>query len=152
MCHSPSINIKIVFFHMKKIASALAIAFTMTALQAQDVKAVYHITTGIETAASALSNVRNHLSADPKAKIVVVTNGPGIDFLLADAKDSKGREFSSTVSSLAGDGVEFRVCNNTLVSRNLDPDNLLMETKLVPSGVAEAAKLQFTEHFAYIKP
>jgi len=137
---------------MNKLLSTLAMALTMTFAHAQDVKVVYHITTGIDTAVSALSNVRNHVAADPKAKIVVVTNGPGIDFLLADAKDSKGREFSSTVSSLAGDGVEFRVCNNTLVSRNIDPDKLLMETKLVPSGVAEATKLQFKEHFAYIKP
>ena len=137
---------------MNKLFSTFLLALTVTLANAQDVKVVYHITTGIDTAVGALNNVRNHVTADPKAKIVVVTNGPGIDFLLADAKDSKGREFSSTVSSLAGDGVEFRVCNNTLVSRNIDPDKLLMETKLVPSGVAEAAKLQFKEHFAYIKP
>jgi len=27
------------------------------------------------------------------------------------------------VSDLAANGVEFRVCNNALVSRNIDPDN-----------------------------
>jgi intracellular sulfur oxidation DsrE/DsrF family protein len=119
---------------------------------AQDVKVVYHITTGIDTAAAALSNVQNHLNADPKVKIVVVTNGPGIDFLLQDAKDSQGREFSSAVSTLADRGVEFRVCNNTLTARNISPDKLLMETKIVPSGVAEAARLQAKEGFVYIKP
>lgn len=119
---------------------------------AQDIKAVYHITTGLETAAAALNNVKNHLDADPKAKIVVVTNGLGIDFMVQDAKDSKGREFSSSVSMLAGRGVEFRVCNNTLVNRNISPDKLLMESKIVPSGVSEAAKLQIKEGFAYIKP
>jgi intracellular sulfur oxidation DsrE/DsrF family protein len=116
------------------------------------VKAVYHITTGVDTAAAALNNVQNHLNADPKVRIVVVTNGPGIDFLLQDAKDSRGREFSSVVSTLAGRGVEFRVCNNTLTTRNISPDKLLMETKIVPSGVAEAAKLQAMEGFVYIKP
>jgi intracellular sulfur oxidation DsrE/DsrF family protein len=119
---------------------------------AQDVKAVYHITTGIDTAAGALNNIKNHLDADPKAKIVVVTNGAGIDFLIQDAKDSRGREFSSQVSTLAARGVDFRVCNNTLTVRNISPDKLLMETKVVPSGVAEAAKLQAKEGFAYIKP
>ncbi|MEO8121878.1 MAG: DsrE family protein [Rhodoferax sp.] len=119
---------------------------------AQDVKAVYHITTGIDTAAAALNNIQNHLDADPKARIVVVTNGPGIDFLLQDAKDSRGREFSSSVSTLTGRGVEFRVCNNTLTVRNIAPDKLLMETKIVPSGVSEAAKLQAKEGFVYIKP
>lgn len=119
---------------------------------AQDIKAVYHITTGIDTAAGALANIQNHLDADPKVKIVVVTNGPGIDFLLQDAKDSRGREFSSAVSTLAERGVEFRVCNNTLTARNISPDTLLMETKIVPSGVAEAARLQAKEGFVYIKP
>lgn len=125
-------------------------AFTLT--QAQDVKAVYHLTTGVDTAAAALNNVLNHLNADPRARIVVVANGPGIDFLMQDAKDSRGREFSASVSTLSGRGVEFRVCNNTLTVRNISPDKLLMESKIVPSGVAEAAKLQFREGFAYIKP
>lgn len=137
---------------MYKYLLALLLALGASLASAQDVKVVYHITTGIDTAAAALNNVANHLNADPKARIVVVTNGPGIDFLIQDAKDSRGREFSSTVSTLAGRGVEFRVCNNTLTSRNISPDKLLMETKIVPSGVAEAAKLQSKEGFAYIKP
>ena len=137
---------------MHKKIIGLLFATWISLVSAQDVKAVYHITTGLETAAAALNNVKNHLDADPKAKIVVVTNGPGIDFMIQDAKDSKGREFSSSVSMLVGRGVEFRVCNNTLVSRNISPDTLLMESKIVPSGVSEAAKLQTREGFAYIKP
>jgi len=125
---------------------------TPTDTAPKQVKAVYHITTGIDTAAVALNNVQNHLNADPKAKIVVVTNGPGIDFLLQDAKDSQGREFSSLVSTLAERGVEFRVCNNTLTVRKINPNRLLMETRIVPSGVAEAAKLQALEGYSYIKP
>ncbi len=125
---------------------------TTTSSEPKQVKAVYHITTNIDTAAVALNNVQNHLNADPKAKIVVVTNGPGIDFLLQDAKDSQGREFSSLVSTLAERGVEFRVCNNTLTVRKINPNRLLMETKIVPSGVAEAAKLQALEGYSYIKP
>lgn len=115
-------------------------------------KTVYHVNTGVDTAAAALNNIRNHLAADPKAKIVVVTHGPGIDFLLQGAKDARGREFSASVSELAGRNVEFRVCNNTLTTRNIDPNQLLMETKIVPSGVAEVARLQSQEGFAYLKP
>lgn len=137
---------------MYKYCLALILVACSSFANAQDVKAVYHITTGIETAAAALNNIQNHLSADPKARIVVVTNGPGIDFLLQDAKDSRGREFSSSVSTLAGLGVEFRVCNNTLTTRKLSSDKLLMEAKVVPSGVSEAAKLQAREGFVYIKP
>lgn len=125
---------------------------TWASAQTQNVKAVYHVTTGVETAAAVLNNVMNHLNADPAARLVVVANGPGIDFMLQDAKDSRGREFSAAVSTLSGRGVEFRVCNNTLNTRNLRADQLLMEARVVPSGVAEAANLQFRQGFAYIKP
>lgn len=137
---------------MLKYFFGLLMAALLSSAQAQDIKVVYHLSTGIDTAAAALNNIQNHLNADSKVKIVVVTHGPGIDFLLQDAKDSKGREFSSSVSDLAGKGVEFRVCNNTLVSRNINPDSLLMETKIVPSGVAEVARLQAKEGFVYLKP
>lgn len=137
---------------MQKLLVSIFLVLSATLASAQGAGVVYHITTGLDTVAAAMSNIQNHLSADPKVKIVVVTNGPGIDFLIADAKDSKGREFSGAVADLAGQGVEFRVCNNTLVTRNLDPDSLLMESKLVPSGVAEAARLQLKEGYAYIKP
>jgi uncharacterized protein len=119
---------------------------------AQNVKAVYHIDTDVDTVSAVLANIRNHLSADPKAKIVVVTHGPGINFLLQDAKDSRGREFSGPVSDLASNGVEFRVCNNTLASMDINPNRLLMETSVVPSGVAEIARLQAKEGFVYLKP
>jgi len=44
------------------------------------------------------------------------------------------------------------VCNNTLVSRKISPDKLVMEAKVVPSGVAEVAKLQAKEGFVYLRP
>ena len=137
---------------MAKRLLTLFLVLSAALANAQESKVVYHITTGIDTVASALSNIQNHLDAEPRTKIVVVTNGPGIDFLIADAKDSKGREFSGMVSDLVANGVEFRVCSITLTSRKLDPDQLLMETSLVPSGVAEATRLQIKEGFAYLKP
>jgi len=137
---------------MFRLLMGFLIATLLSAAHAQDIKVVYHVSTGIETAAGVLNNIQNHLTADPKAKIVVVTHGPGIDFLVQDAKDSKGREFSSAVSGLAGKGVDFRVCNNTLVTRHINPENLLMESRIVPSGVAEVARLQAKEGFVYLKP
>ena len=119
---------------------------------AQDVKAVYHVNTGVDSATAILGNVRNHLNADPSAKIAVVTHGPGIDFLLDGARDSRGREFSGTVGELAGRGVQFRVCNNTLTTRNIDPGKVVMEAKIVPSGVAEVARLQAKEGYVYLEP
>jgi intracellular sulfur oxidation DsrE/DsrF family protein len=131
---------------------AFSFIFTCFLAQAQDVKVVYHVNTDVNTASAILGNVRNHLNADPKAKIAVVTHGPGIEFLLDGAKDSKGREFSGVVADLAGKGVQFRVCNNTLMTRNIDPSKVSMDAKIVPSGVAEVARLQAKEGFVYLKP
>ncbi|WP_369952042.1 DsrE family protein [Limnohabitans sp. TS-CS-82] len=136
----------------KNFGLALMLTLACVWAHAQDIKVVYHVNTGVETAAGILGNVRNHLSADPSAKIVVVTHGLGIDFLLDGAKDSKGREFSGVVSDLSGKGVQFRVCNNTLVSRNIDPSKVSMDAKIVPSGVAEVARLQAKEGYVYLKP
>lgn len=134
------------------LAAMLGLASVAHAQAAKPVKVVYHVNTDVDTIAPILNNIRNHLNADPTAKIVVVTHGKGVNFLLQDAKDSKGHEFSGAVSDLASKGVEFRVCNNTLTANKINPDRLLMETKIVPSGVAEVARLQAQEGYVYLKP
>ena len=116
------------------------------------VKVVYHLSDAIPQASRAMANIRNHLNAEPGVKIVVVTHGAGIDFLLDGAKTPSDQPFAGAVSELAGRGVEFRVCNNTLTARNISPDKLLMESKVVPSGVAEVARLQAKEGFVYLRP
>jgi hypothetical protein len=112
---------------------------------------VYHINDSVN-ANAALNNVKNHLQANPKAHIVVVTHGKGIDFLLEGANDDKGNPYSIRVQELKGKGVTFDVCNNTLVGRKIDPKTVIAEAVIVPSGVAELSKLQSQEHFAYCKP
>ena len=138
--------------HLSRSLAVVVLALSFGSVHAQDIKVAYHVNSGVETAAGILGNVRNHLNADPSAKIVVVTHGAGIDFLLDGAKDSKGREFSGMVADLTAKGVQFRVCNNTLVSRNVDPSKVSMEAKIVPSGVSEVARLQAKEGFVYLKP
>jgi intracellular sulfur oxidation DsrE/DsrF family protein len=39
-----------------------------------------------------------------------------------------------------------------LLSRKISADKLLMEAKIVPSVVAEVAKLQANEKFVYLRP
>ncbi len=135
---------------LKTLLLSLALS---TAAYADDViKTVYHMSEGIPQASRAINNIRNHLAADPKAKIVVVTHGLGIDFLLEGATNQMEQPFAGGVADLASKGVEFRVCNNTLVSRKISADKLLMEAKVVPSGVAEVAKLQAKEGFVYLRP
>lgn len=133
-------------------ALLLSLALSTTAYADDVIKTVYHMSEGIPQASRAINNIRNHLAADPKAKIVVVTHGLGIDFLLDGATNQMDQPFAGAVSDLVSKGVEFRVCNNTLVSRKISADKLLMEAKVVPSGVAEVAKLQAKEGFVYLRP
>jgi intracellular sulfur oxidation DsrE/DsrF family protein len=136
---------------MKRL-TFLAISLLTCTLTWAEIKVVYHLSEGIPQASRAMGNIRNHLNADPKVKIVVVSHGQGIDFLLDGATTQNNQAFAGSVSELVSKGVEFRVCNNTLVSRKISPDKLLMEAKVVPSGVAEVAKLQANESFVYLRP
>jgi uncharacterized protein len=146
----------------RSLLSATAITFGLLAAaqpaavlaQAKDdqIKAVYHFTNGLDEASRGLGNIRNHLAADPKAKITVVTNGNGIEFLLENAKDKNGNPYEIIVQDLKSKGVDFRVCNNTLVTRKIEPSKVIPEAVIVPSGVAEAAKLQAREGYVYLRP
>lgn len=135
------------------VAVSLAASIASPALAAeQPVKVVYHVSDGNEQASRALNNVRNHIAADPTAKVTVVALGEGIQFLLEGAKDRNGKLFQPAVSSLIAQGVEFRVCNNTLNNHNVPTSKVLSEAKIVPSGVAEVARLQSRDQFVYLRP
>ncbi len=141
------------FIACKTAVLALFLSTSIAAHAADDVvKTVYHMSEGIPQASRAVQNIRNHLAADPKAKIVVVTHGLGIDFLLDGAVNQMEQSFAGAIGELAGKGVEFRVCNNTLVARKIDAAKVAMEAKIVPSGVAEVARLQAKEGFSYLRP
>lgn len=112
---------------------------------------VYHVNDAAN-AGAAMQNINNHLAASPKAHIVVVTHGKGIDFLLEGTQDAQGNPYEPRVQALKAKGVEFDVCNNTLKGRKIDPKTVLSEATIVPSGVAELAKLQAKAGFVYVKP
>ncbi len=134
-------------------AIALAAAsLAASAAPGDPVKVVYHMNEDADHATQALRNVRNHLSVDPKAKIVMVSHAAGINFLMKDAKDKNGNPFEVTVQDLKSKGVEFRVCEITLKSRKIDKSKLIDEVVYVPSGVAEVSRLQIQEGYAYLKP
>lgn len=144
---------------MKRLLMLLLslIALTLTILPAggalaAEVKVVYHMSDGIDQASRGLASIRNHLRAEPDTKIVVVALGEGIRFLVKGATERNGRPFDAAVTALARQGVEFRVCNNTLTAHNVAPSELVPEITLVPAGVAEIARLQAREGYAYIRP
>ena len=142
---------------MKVLRNAMTILFLaflgLAAASAaeREEKVVYHMNDGTNPMA-ALGNIRNHVNASPKAKIVVVAHGPGIDFLLDGAKDKNGNPYDAVVQELANRGVQFRVCNNTLQTRKIDKSRVIPEATIVPSGVVEVTRLQIQEGYAYLKP
>lgn len=119
---------------------------------AQVDKFVLHITDSA-SARGLLNNARNLIDGyDGKVEIVVVANGGGVDFLMQDAADANGNPYNIDIENLQNKGVEFRVCNNTLRARKLDPKKLVDGAKLVPAGIVEVSRLQAREGYHYVKP
>lgn len=125
-------------------------AMTPTAENTQE-KVVYHFNDSA-AATAGMNNIKNHLASSPKAKIVAVGHGKGIDFMLDGAVDKDGNPYNVKMEELMAKGVDFRVCNNTLKSRNIDPKTVVPGAKIVPSGVAEIGRLQTYEGYVYLKP
>ena len=97
-----------ILFALGLLTNATAAA-PPTTTAAEPIKAVYHVNEP-DKVWTALRNIQNHLRDDPSARIVLVANGGGIDFLLKDATDKQGTPFQPTLSELAGKGVTFKVC------------------------------------------
>lgn len=133
-------------------SSLLAVLPVSSALADDTIKVVYHLADGNDQAARALVNIHNHIVAEPGVKIVVVGHGDGIKFMLQDAVDKNGQAFEPKIAALASQGVEFRVCRNTLRAHDIPESKVVLEAKVVPSGVAEVARLQAKEGYVYIRP
>jgi intracellular sulfur oxidation DsrE/DsrF family protein len=114
-------------------------------------KVVFHLDE-TRSARWALMLARSYLDDVPKAQIVFVAYGPGVDFLLEDKKDRHDDPYDYAVLNLAGRGVDFSVCAATLAARKISESDLLDVVKIVPSGISEIARLQIKEGFAYLKP
>lgn len=117
-------------------------------------KVVYHINYNDESQLkAALGNVQNHITAVGKDKIEVkvVMHGNGVDLLKTA---NTNLDMQQKVVNLKSQGAAFEVCNNTLKNKNISYKNDLFdvsEKDIVPSGVAEIARLQ-QQGYVYIKP
>ena len=147
---------------------AFALLFTQSALAQQGYgkqKVVYHINYDNPKAqAGALRNIQNHINAVGKEnlELKVVMHGKGLSMVLEpDAlKNTKLKIGNATdvitakIDGLKQQGVKFNVCANTLRGKKINyTEDLYDVTKadIVPSGVAEVAKLQ-AQGYAYIRP
>jgi hypothetical protein len=141
-------------------SSVVALSFLLLLFGAQTAfaqtggqnRVIYHLNLGLDQASDALRNIKNHLSVDRNAKIAVVAHSKGVDFLMEGAADKNGNPYNIPVEELAQKGVEFKVCEITIKSRQLDRNKFLPEVKFVPSGVQEVTRLQAEEGYAYLKP
>ena len=129
-------------------------------------KVVYHINyDDPKKQAGALRNIQNHINAVGKDNldIKVVLHGNGLALLLEPDSLEKLTKFkhanatdkmTAKIDGLKDQGVSFNVCANTVRGRKVDLENDLYSVEqedVVPSGVAEVAKLQ-QEGYVYIKP
>lgn len=115
-------------------------------------KVVYHLNEGFAQATNGLRNIRNHLEVNPKAQITVIAHAQGVDFMMQGRTDPNGNRYEDIVSDLKGQGVKFGVCEITLRNRKLTKAQFIDDAEYVPSGVAEIARLQQREGFAYLRP
>ena len=135
-------------------AALLAGALLIGALAAhadEAIKTVYHLPDD-RLATLAMNNISNHLAADPGVKIVVVALSTGVRAFTFGAQDAGGRPYAEWVDQLAARGVEFRICQNSMNALRLTQKDLIDKVQVVPSGVAEIARLQAREGYVYIRP
>lgn len=117
-------------------------------------KVVYHVNSGDDrTLNIAILNIENHLSAvgPDKIDLVVVTHGNGVRLL---ERATESIELQTRIRALKKQGISLRVCENTLKNKKIDYERDLFEVSqqdLVPSGVAELARLQ-QQGYVYVKP
>ena len=128
-------------------------------------KVVYHINyDNPKQQAGALRNIQNHINAvgAENLELKVVLHGKGLSLLLDPeaAPQTKlpmgnaNEQMQAKISGLKQQGVAFNVCANTLRGKKVDLEGHLYDASrsdVVPSGVAELAKLQ-QQGFVYIKP
>lgn len=157
---------------MKALLTALvlsAMMVTVTTAMEEDrygkQKVVYHINyDDPKQQAGAMRNVQNHINAigAENLDLIVVMHGNGLALLLEpDAlKNTKLKHANATddmqakISGLKDQGIGFQVCANTLKGKKIKwEDDLydVSEADIVPSGVAEVARLQ-AMGYSYVKP
>jgi len=129
-------------------------------------RVVYHINSGNpQHQSSVLRSMQNHLdeAGSDTIEMHVVLHGDGVTLLLLpQALGDVGRFTQANATSsiqvridnLKTQGVNFKVCDNTLKRHRVDRERHLYdvdETDLVRSGLGELARLQGLG-FTYIKP
>ena len=158
------------FFKIAIFAAATSLLFTGSAIADssgyEKQKVVYHINYDNPKAQTgALRNIQNHINAvgAENLDLKVVLHGNGLALLLEPSSLEKLTKFkhanateqmTARIAALKDQGVAFNVCANTVNGRKVEITTDLYDVSegdIVPSGVAEVAKLQALG-YSYIKP
>lgn len=116
------------------------------------IKVVYHLDLGRKGTTTALHQAKNQLTAAPNTKIVVVVLGSSMHYMVKGAETAGGYPFALMISDLQDRGVRFEACHNTMMTLHIKASQLDPGIHVVPSGMAEIARLEAREGYAYIRP
>ncbi len=112
-------------------------------------RVVFHIDEGsIARANMVFHNIQNLIDdlGEDSVDVALVANGEGVKALLTSPNVHKGR-----IERLAGQGVRFLACANSLRFLGLTENNLLAPVDVIPAGISELVKRQ-AEGWAYVRP
>ncbi|MEW6010664.1 MAG: hypothetical protein CIT03_00670 [Methanobacterium sp.] len=113
-----------------------------------DYKVIFHLDENDPQRINLVLNNLNNLMQDmgeENLELELVTYGPGLQLFL------KGSPFFPHMESLAGKGVIFAGCGNTIKGMGIAVSELLDSVQVVPSGVGELVKKQH-QGWIYIRP
>ncbi len=98
---------------------------------------------------AALNNVHNLFAqvGPESASVCVVANGTAVNLFQRERPEPYSRD----IEELAGLGVKFLICRNSLSNMDIPESSLLGACKVVPAGILELVRLQM-EGYAYVKP
>ncbi len=137
------------------LVSGLSVLFTSAALAQEAVppQVVYHFDDSSTQGLRGLRGIRNQLDTAPETQVAMVAHANGVDMFMEGAVDTEsGIAYAPLIADLKSRGVEIYVCEITLASRELSPNDFILEADFTPSGVVTLTELQQVEDYAYIKP
>ena len=146
---------KVISVVLAGLVGLVGLAGIATAADEAKRKVVYHVNgDDPKQQTGALRNVQNHINAVGKENLDLrmVMHGNGVSMVLLPDALEKVKGFKSanatpqmqaTIDGLKDQGVQFKVCANTLTGRKVDMDNdlyMVEQADIVPSGVAELGR------------
>lgn len=112
--------------------------------QHQPVKVVFGISDPGAQLKESLTNaaliIRDMQANGIKYKIQIVLYGNAVK--TANAFDQSQSSYSGLMDALHDQGVEFKVCYNSLYSLHIDPSDLYPYMQVVPAGILQLVKAQ----------